>query len=87
MPEVRIKGRKQVRKERVVSIRWTSVLSADRMRPLRHSDLTMSMSTWLWDRATNATTHHHNSEVCERNVQKLSIRYVSDLANDFLLFQ
>jgi len=54
---------------------------------LRHSDLTMSMSTWLWDRATNATTHHHNSEVCERNVQKLSIRYVSDLANDFLLFQ
>jgi hypothetical protein len=52
-------GESKFGKERVVSIRWTSVLSADRMRPLRHSDLTMSMSTGLWDRATTRHHRHH----------------------------
>jgi len=31
-------GRKLVREKRIVAIRWTSVLSADRMRPSRFSD-------------------------------------------------
>ena len=38
MPEVRIYGQKVSSLKRIVAIRWTSVLSADRMRPLRCGD-------------------------------------------------
>jgi hypothetical protein len=40
-PEVRIDGQKVSSWNEGVTTRWTSVLSADRMRPLRTSDLTM----------------------------------------------
>jgi hypothetical protein len=40
-PKVRIDGQKVSSWNEVVTTRWTSVLSADRMRPLRTSDLTM----------------------------------------------
>jgi hypothetical protein len=54
-PKVRIDGQKVSSWNEVVMTRWTSVLSADRMRPLRASDLTMRLdnsaergvSSWL----------------------------------------
>src|SRR6266853_1811529 len=39
MPEVRIDGQKVSSRKRIVAIRWTSVLSADRMRPWRCRDV------------------------------------------------
>ncbi len=38
-PEVRIDGQKVSSWTQIVANRWTSVLSADRMRPLRSGDL------------------------------------------------
>ena len=38
--QVRINGQKVSSQKKIVSVRWTSVLSADRMRPLRFRDVT-----------------------------------------------
>src|SRR3984885_7666470 len=39
-PEVRLNGQKVSSKSKVLTIRWTSVLSADRMRPSRFANIT-----------------------------------------------
>jgi hypothetical protein len=40
-PRSALMGRKLVRENEIAAIRWTSVLSADRMRPLRCGDYSM----------------------------------------------